>query len=55
MAENLLHLILIAAGNPAMSSAACIPALAKWGLLAAWLTAMIAAMLETSRDWLRKR
>ncbi len=55
MVENALHLILIDAGDPAISTAACALALVKWGLLAAWLTATIVAMPRTLTDWLRRR
>ncbi len=55
MVENVLHLILIDVGGPAISTAACALALVKWGLLAAWLTATIVAMPRTLVDWLRRR
>jgi len=55
MVENVLHLILLDAGDPAISTAACAMALVKWVLLAAWLATMIVSMPRTLADWLRRR
>lgn len=55
MVENLLHLILIDAGAPAIATAACAPALLKWGLLAAWLAATIVALARALADRMRRR